>query len=203
MTMTITYIENLQKAIPETSDLWDIWPEWHGIMIWPEKTKTKTIREHPERAIKEIFTYETMTGTKTKLFIKSVTLDPPVAKGLIVIITFIGYQHKLETQKKRTCENKGQISSNWLDEAPSKVTRRRRLRVFIMIFSRFSSDYTSSFINFRCKLLLLFLSYILLWSSKVTFCINDRSEKKRQSISLHTFTFTLRGDLKFDLIWEV
>ena len=125
MTMTITYIENLQKAIPETSDLWDIWPEWHGIMIWPEKTKTKTIREHPERAIKEIFTYETMTGTKTKLFIKSVTLDPPVAKGLIVIITFIGYQHKLETQKKRTCENKGQISSNWLDEAPSKVTSWR------------------------------------------------------------------------------
>ena len=122
MTMTITYIENLQKAIPETSDLWDIWPEWHVIMIWPETTKTKTIREHPERAIKEIFTYETMTGTKTKLFIKSVTLDPPVAKGLIVIITFIGYQHKLETQKKRTCVNKGQISSNWLDEAPSKVS---------------------------------------------------------------------------------
>ena len=144
MTMTITYIENLQKAIPETSDLWDIWPEWHGIMIWPEKTKTKTIREHPERAIKEIFTYETMTGTKTKLFIKSVTLDPPVAKGLIVIITFIGYQHKLETQKKRTCVNKGQISSNWLDEAPSKVTRWSRLRVLFFQDSHQTTPLLSS-----------------------------------------------------------
>ena len=129
MTMTITYIENLQKAIPETSDLWDIWPEWHGIMIWPEKTKTKTIREHPERAIKEIFTYETMTGTKTKLFIKSVTLDPPVAKGLIVIITFIGYQHNFidsntSVQWFLAVQTRVKFSRKCVKKTPSKVTWR-------------------------------------------------------------------------------
>ena len=34
----------------------------------------------------------------------------------------------------------GQISSNWLDEAPSKVLQRRQLRIILMNWSRFPPD---------------------------------------------------------------
>ena len=66
MTKTNTIRERLQRAGPETRDLWDIWSEWWGDMTWPTKktitetkTMTKTIkmtkifREDPERATQE------------------------------------------------------------------------------------------------------------------------------------------------------
>ena len=56
----------LQRAIPKTCDLWDIWSAWGGEMTWPKKkimtktdtkkktkTMTKTFREHLQRAIPE------------------------------------------------------------------------------------------------------------------------------------------------------
>ena len=43
MTKTNTFRELHQRAILETYDLWDIWPEWWGDMSWPKKkTITKT-----------------------------------------------------------------------------------------------------------------------------------------------------------------
>ena len=201
MTMTITYIENLQKAIPETSDLWDIWPEWHGIMIWPEKTKTKTIREHPERAIKEIFTYETMTGTKTKLFIKSVTLDPPVAKGLIVIITFIGYQHNFidsntSVQWFLAVQTRVKFSRKCVKKTPSKVTWRWWLCV-LMICLGFHL-----FINLRWKLVLLFFSYFFLWSTKVMFRDNDENETK-MIITYYDSISSLSKNQRTEVWWKL
>ena len=61
MTKTNTCRELLQRVIPETCDLWDIWSEWWGDNTWPKKDndkdkdneKTNTFREHLHRAILE------------------------------------------------------------------------------------------------------------------------------------------------------
>ena len=66
MTNTNTFREHLQRAIPETCDLCNIWSEWWGDMTRPKRetitmtntetktmTKTNTFREHLQRAILE------------------------------------------------------------------------------------------------------------------------------------------------------
>ena len=55
--------------------------------------------------------------------------------------------------------------------------------------SRWSPRYTFSFINICLELVLLFLSYFLLWSSKVIFCY-DRSQKKATNITTSHFHFS-------------
>ena len=65
-TMTKTFREHLQRAIPETCDLCNIWSEWWGDMTRPKRetitmtntetetmTKTNTFREDLQRAILE------------------------------------------------------------------------------------------------------------------------------------------------------
>ena len=37
MTKTNTFREHLQRATPETCDIWDIWSVWWGDMTWPTK----------------------------------------------------------------------------------------------------------------------------------------------------------------------
>ena len=37
MTETNTFREHLQRAILETSDIWDTWSEWWGDTTWPKK----------------------------------------------------------------------------------------------------------------------------------------------------------------------
>ena len=74
----------------------------------------------------------------------------------------------------------------------------------MMNFSRFSPDYTSFFINLRWKLVLLFLSNFLLWSSNVRFCNNHRNEKKATTI--WTTHLNLSNDRKtkvwFNSYWQ-
>ena len=68
MTKTNTFGEHLQRAIPETCDLWDIWSDWWGDMTWPKKetmiktntktetmTKTNTFREHLQRDPRDLW----------------------------------------------------------------------------------------------------------------------------------------------------
>ena len=55
MTKTNTFRENLQRATPETCELWDIWSEWWGDMAWQKKTKTKTMTQTMTKTIPETY----------------------------------------------------------------------------------------------------------------------------------------------------
>ena len=94
--------------------------------------------------------------------------------------------------------NRGQISSNWLENAPSKVTRQWRLRILMMNLSKFSPDFTFSFSNLLWEFVLLFMSYFLLWSSKVMFC-DDRSKKKATNIATSHFYFSNISDIEMTM----
>ena len=41
MTMKNTFIEHLQRVIPDTCDFWDISSDWLGDMTWPKKYNDK------------------------------------------------------------------------------------------------------------------------------------------------------------------
>ena len=49
MTTTNTFREHLQRAIPETCDLWDIWSEWWGDITWPDIDKDKHKYKHNDK----------------------------------------------------------------------------------------------------------------------------------------------------------
>ena len=55
MTKTNTFRENLQRATPETCELWEIWSEWWGDMAWQKKTKTKTMTQTMTKTIPETY----------------------------------------------------------------------------------------------------------------------------------------------------
>ena len=44
-TMLNTFREHLQRAIFETFDLWNIWLEWWGNMIWSKVSKAKSLKD--------------------------------------------------------------------------------------------------------------------------------------------------------------
>ena len=59
-----TFREHLQRAVPQTCDLCDIWQERWGDITWQKKTMTKkntnTVREHPERDLRDFETVITI-----------------------------------------------------------------------------------------------------------------------------------------------
>ena len=72
--------------------------------------------------------------------------------------------------------NRGQISSNWLEDVSFKSDATMK------VAHSYDDFFKILTINLCWEFVLLFLSYFLLWSSKVMFCNNDRSKKNTKTI---------------------
>ena len=73
MTKTNTFREHIQRAIPDTSDLWDIWSEWWEDITWPKKRQWQRQWQwqiHLESTLKErsqrLLTFETFDQSDEK-----------------------------------------------------------------------------------------------------------------------------------------
>ena len=58
MTKTNASREHLQRAIPGTCDLWDIWSEWWGDMTWPKKDNDNDKYENKDNDKDKLVTFD-------------------------------------------------------------------------------------------------------------------------------------------------